>query len=97
MHEIWKPRLMLTKTHRKTGPIKVLGYGTVNEYSTWRKPGAAAAASGTTPTVVATNTSTDATTTSAAGDDCTELNDFNKTSKSKKDYEILKSEEYFYG
>ena len=46
--------------------------------------------------VVATNTSTDATTTSAAGDDHTEIHDFNKTSKNKTDYEILKNEEYLY-
>ena len=31
------------------------------------------------------------------GDDRTKLNDFNKTAKSEKDYEILKNEEYFYG
>ena len=48
--------------------------------------------------VVATNTSTGTTTTSAAGeDDHTKLNNFKKTYKSEKDYEVLKSEEYFQG
>ena len=58
-----------------------------NEYSIWKNSIAAAAASGTAVT--------SATTTSA--DDRTKLNDFNKTTKSEKDYEVLKNEEYFYG
>lgn len=52
----WKPRLMLTKTHHKTGPTKIRLWHR-NEYSTWRKKsGMAAAASSTTSKVVATNT-----------------------------------------
>merc|ERR1711966_196865 len=43
-----------------------------------------------------TNTGTTGTT-AGAGGDRTKLNDFNKTSKSEKDYEVLKNEEYFYG
>ena len=63
-----------------------------NEYSIWKNSLAATAASGNT----VTNT-TAAGTKPAVGDDRTKLNDFNKTAKSEKDYEILKNEEYFYG
>ena len=62
------------------------------EYSTWKQSGAAAAASGT---PASNSTSTD--TTTAGGDDRNKLMDFNKTSKSEKDYEILKNDEYFFG
>ena len=54
---------------------------------------AAAAASG-----IAVTTTTTAGTRPTTRDDQTKLNDFNKTAKCEKDYEILKNEEYlFYG
>ena len=58
-----------------------------NEYSIWKNSIAAAAASGTAVTGATT----------AAGDDQNKLTDFNKTSKSEKDYEILKNDKYFFG
>ena len=61
------------------------------EYSGWKKSGAAAAASGA--SAGHSNSSSTGPTTSA-GDDRTKLNDFNKTSKSEKDYEILKNDKY---
>ena len=67
-----------------------------NDYSKWRNSGAAAAASSPSSTIVPV-TGPSAVSTSSAGDDRTRLNDFNKTSKSEKDYELLKNEEYFYG
>ena len=86
---------MLTKTRHKTGPMKIRLWHR-NEYSTWRKSGAAAAAFVGTLTVVATNTSTGTTTTSAAGDDDhTKLNNFKKTYKSEKDYKILRVKNTF--
>ena len=62
------------------------------EYSIWKNSVVAAAASGT-PTAATTTAGAKPTT----GDDRIKLNDFNKTSKSEKDYEILNNEEYFYG
>ena len=63
-----------------------------NEYSIWKNSLAAAAASG-----IAVPNTPAAGTKPTVGDDRTKLNDFNKTAKSEKDYEILKNEEYFYG
>ena len=63
-----------------------------NEYSIWKNSLAAAAASG-----IAVPNTTAAGTKPTVGNNRTKLNDFNKTAKSEKDYEILKNEEYFYG
>ena len=65
-----------------------------NEYNIWKKSGAAALASSVITNTTATTTTTGST---SSKDDRTRLNDFNKTSKAEKDYEVLKNEEYFYG
>jgi hypothetical protein len=64
------------------------------KYNTWMKSGATALASSVNPSTTTTTTTKDST---SSKDNSTRLNDFNKTLKVEKDYEVLKNEEYFYG
>ena len=62
------------------------------EYNTWKRYGVAASSSCVTTTMTATTSNSS----EPSNNDYTWLNDFNKTSKNKTDYEILKNEEYLY-